>query len=248
MYVRSVMRLDITDDIAATVKSSVELGDLFARIDDHGLPTEFLLVVDQTCDLARPDSSQKSNVLCLRCSPQPISDVALAFYRNASVAGGGVSDLVGMTVGEERKYFLAKWDLVNPTTPLLSDLTSRKAALRRVARLKPIGALARQEALTQRVGRIGEPVAPPSVLAYRAKLVLVAKDGSHREFDASREKWAAAIVVQGRHYVKPEPAAPANAGAAEAGAAVPAAGAPAAAAAAPKKSTPQISATGSLAS
>lgn len=259
MYVRSVMRLDVTDDIPGTVSGGVELGDLFARIDDHGLPTEFLLVVDQTCDLARPDSIQKTSVLCLRSVPQLISDVALAFYRTAS--GSGASDLVGMNVGGERKYFLAKWDLVNPTTPQLSDLTSRKATLRRVARLKPIGALARQEALTQRVGRIGEPVAPPSVMAYRAKLVLVAKDGSLKEFDALKEKWAAAIVVQGRHYVKPEQSAAvaasataaATAAAAVAGsaaAAAPAPAAPAGAAAgaspAPKKKSTQTTTTLSL--
>lgn len=256
MYVRSVMRLDITDDIPGTVSGAVELGDLFARIDDHGLPTEFLLVVDQTCDLARPDSIQKTNVLCLRSVPQLISDVALAFYRTAS--GSGASDLVGMNVGGERKYFLAKWDLVNPMTPQLSDLTSRKATLRRVARLKPIGALARQEALTQRVGRIGEPVAPPSVMAYRAKLVLVAKDGSLKEFDALKEKWAAAIVVQGRHYVKPEQSAAVASSATAAAAAVagsaaaanPATAAPAGAAAgaahAPKKKSTQTTTTLSL--
>jgi hypothetical protein len=257
MYVRSVMRFDVTDDISSTISWAVELGDLFARIDDHGLPTEFLLVVDQTCDLARPDSIQKTNVLCLRSAPQLISDVALAFYRTAS--GSGVSDLVGMNVGGERKYFLAKWDLVNPTTPQLSDLTSRKATLRRVARLKPIVALARQEALTQRVGRIGEPVAPPSVMAYRAKLVLVAKDGSLKEFDALKEKWAAAIVVQGRHYVKPEQAtsvaapsaAPATAAAAgSAAAVVPTAATPAGNAAgtahAPKKKSTQTTTTLSL--
>ncbi|MBI3346975.1 MAG: hypothetical protein HY020_07160 [Burkholderiales bacterium] len=254
MYVRSVMRLDVTDDIAATVSGAVELGDLFARIDDHGQPTEFLLVIDQTCDLARPDSSQKTSVLCLRSVPQPISDVALAFYRSAG--GSGVSDLVGMTVGGVRKYFLAKWDLVNPTTPQLSDLTARKANLRRVARLKPIVALARQEALTQRVGRIGEPVAPPSVMAYRAKLVLVAKDKSLKEFDASKETWASAIVVQGRHFVKPEqslttaaPTVAATAPAPAAAAALPAGAAAAAVAApAPKKKTPPTTTTLSLTS
>ena len=260
MYVRSVMRLDVTDEIAATVGAAVELGDLFARMDDHGQPTEFLLVVDQTCDLARPESSQKSSVLCLRSTPQPISDVALAFYRTAP--SSGASDLVGITVGGERRYFLAKWDLVNPTTPHLSDLTARKANLRRVARLKPIGALARQESFTQRVGRIGEPVAPPSVMAYRAKLVLVAKDGSLKEFDAFKEAWAAAVLVQGRHYLKPEQApatsAPVKAAVvpAPAVAAVPAlalpppAAAPAAAAGAPapapKKKVPPTTTTLSL--
>ena len=155
-----------------------------------------------------------------------------------------------MNVGGDRKYFLAKWDLVNPTTPLLSDLTSRKATLRRVARLKPIGALARQEALTQRVGRIGEPVAPPSVMAYRAKLVLFAKDGSLKEFDALKEKWAAAIVVQGRHYVKPEQPAAVAVPAPAPAAAAPATAAPAVAAGgaahAPKKKSTQTTTTLSL--
>lgn len=201
MHVRSLMRLDITDDVPETKGSPVQLGDLFARLNGDGTPKEFLLVVDQSCDLARPSSSQKTAVLCLRCVPQGISDVALAFYRTAY----GAVDLVGMTVNEEHRYYLAHWDLVNPTTPELAELSQRKNDIKRVARLKPVAALARQEDLTQRVGRIGQPVAPPSVTAYRAKLILIGKDGFQKEFDATREPWASAIIVQGRHMPKPDP-------------------------------------------
>lgn len=201
MHVRSVMRLDITDDFPETKCSPVQLGDLFARLNGDGTPKEFLLVVDQSCDLARPSSSQKTAVLCLRCVPQGISDVALAFYRTAY----GAVDLVGMTVNAEHRYYLARWDLVNPTTPKLAELSQRKFAIKRLARFKPVAALARQEDLTQRVGRIGQPVAPPSVTAYRAKLILIGKDGFQKEFDATRELWASAIVVQGRHMPKPAP-------------------------------------------
>jgi len=200
MHVRSLMRLDITDDLPETQGSPVQLGDLFARLNGDGTPKEFLLVVDQSCDLARPSSSQKTTVLCLRCVPQGISDVALVFYRTAY----GAVDLVGMTVNEEHKYYLARWDLVNPTTPELVELSQRKNGIRRLARLKPVAALARQEDLTQRVGRIGQPVAPPSVTAYRAKLILIGKNGFQKEFDATREPWASAIIVQGRHMPKPD--------------------------------------------
>jgi len=202
MHVRSVMRPDITDDVPETKDSPVQLGDLFARLNADGTPKEFLLVVDQSCDLARPHSSKKTAVLCLRCAPQEISDVALAFYRTAY----GAVDLVGMTFGEVRRYYLAAWDLVNPTTPDLAELSQRDARIKRLARLKPVAALARQEDLTQRVGRIGQPVAPPSVTAYRAKLVLIGKDGFQKEFDATKEPWAAVIIVQGRHMPKPDPA------------------------------------------
>jgi hypothetical protein len=202
MHVRSMMRLDINDDISETKSSPVQLGDLFARLNGDGTPKEFLLVVDQSCDLARPDSSQKTSVLCLRCGPQEISDVALAFYRTAY----GSVDLVGMTFGEVHRYYLASWDLVNPTTPKLVELSERKGGIKRLARLKPVAALARQEDLTQRVGRIGQPVAPPSVTAYRAKLFLIGKDGFHKEFDATKEPWASVIIVQGRHMPKPDPA------------------------------------------
>lgn len=201
MHVRSVMRLDITDDLPETKSSPVQLGDLFARLNGDGTPKEFLLVVDQSCDLARPHSSQKTVVLCLRCVPQEISDVALAFYRTAY----GSVDLLSMTFGEGQKYYLASWDPVNPTTPELAELSQRRGGIRRLARLKPVAALARQEDLTQRVGRIGQPVAPPSVTAYRAKLVLIGKDGFQKEFDATKVPWASVIIVQGRHMPKPDP-------------------------------------------
>lgn len=202
MHVRSVMRLDINDDFPETKSLSVELGDLFARLNANGdgTPTEFLLVIDQSCDLARPDSSKKTVVLCLKCAPQEISDVALAFYRTAY----GAVDLVSMDSGESRKYYLARWDFVNPTTPKLTELTERNGAIKRLARLKPVAALARQEELTQRIGRIGQPVAPPSVVAYRAKLVLIGKDGSQKEIDATKEPWASVVIVQGRHLSKPD--------------------------------------------
>lgn len=202
MHLRSVMRLDITDDIPETKSSPVQLGDLFAKLNGDGTPKEFLLVVDQSCDLARPNSSQKTSVLCLRCIPQEISDVALAFYRTAYESG----DLVGIPFGDARRYYLARWDFVNPTTPKLAELSERKENIKRLARLKPIAALARQEDLTQRVGRIGQPVAPPSVIAYRAKLVLIGKNGFQKEFDATKEHWASVIIVQGRHMPKPDPA------------------------------------------
>jgi len=202
MHVRSVMRLDITDDIPEAKGSPVQLGDLFARLNGDGTPREFLLVVDQSCDLARPTSSQKTTVLCLRCDPQEISDVALAFYRSAHGTAHGSMDLVGMVIDEVQRYYLANWDLVNPTTPKLAELTQRDGGIKRLARLKPIAALARQEDLTQRVGRIGQPVAPPSVSAYRAKLVLIGKDGFQKEFDATKKAWASVIVVQGRHMPK----------------------------------------------
>ncbi|MBI5921284.1 MAG: hypothetical protein HY847_06495 [Betaproteobacteria bacterium] len=202
MHLRSVMRLDITDDIPETKSSPVQLGDLFAKLNGDGTPKEFLLVVDQSCDLARPSSSQKTSVLCLRCIPQEISDVALAFYRTAYESG----DLVGIPFGDARRYYLARWDFVNPTTPELAELSERKDDIKRLARLKPIAALARQEDLTQRVGRIGQPVAPPSVTAYRAKLVLIGKNGFQKEFDATKEHWASVIIVQGRHMPKPDPA------------------------------------------
>lgn len=201
MHVRSVMRLDITDDLPETKNSPVQLGDIFARLNGDGTPKEFLLVVDQSCDLARPHTSQKTVVLCLRCVPQEISDVALAFYRTAY----GSVDLVSMTFGEGQKYYLASWDPVNPTTPELAELSLRRGGIKRLARLKPVAALARQEDLTQRVGRIGQPVAPPSVTAYRAKLVLIGKDGFQKEFDATREPWASVIIVQGRHMPKLDP-------------------------------------------
>lgn len=201
MHVRSVMRLDITDDLPETKSSPVQLGDLFARLNGDGTPKEFLLVVDQSCDLARPHTIQKTVVLCLRCVPQEISDVALAFYRTAY----GSVDLVSMTFGEGQKYYLASWDPVNPTTPELAELSLRRGSIKRLARLKPVAALARQEDLTQRVGRIGQPVAPPSVTAYRTKLVLIGKDGFQKEFDATREPWASVIIVQGRHMPKPDP-------------------------------------------
>jgi hypothetical protein len=201
MHVRSVMRLDITDDLPETKSSPVQLGDLFARLNGDGTPKEFLLVVDQSCDLARPNTSQKTVVLCLRCVPKEISDVALAFYRTAY----GSVDLVSMTIADGQKYYLASWDLVNPTTPELVELSQRRGGIKRLARLKPVAALARQEDLTQRVGRIGQPVAPPSVTAYRAKLVLVGKDGFQKEFDATKEPWASVIIVQGRHMLKPDP-------------------------------------------
>jgi hypothetical protein len=201
MHLRSVMRLDITDDIPETKSSPVQMGDLFAKLNGDGTPKEFLLVVDQSCDLARPSSSQKTSVLCLRCIPQEISDVALAFYRTAYESG----DLVGIPFGDARRYYLARWDFVNPTTPELADLSERKENIKRLARLKPIAALARQEDLTQRVGRIGQPVAPPSVTAYRAKLVLIGKNGFQKEFDATKEHWASVIIVQGRHMPKPDP-------------------------------------------
>lgn len=201
MHMRSGMRLDITDDLPETRSSPVQLGDLFARLNGDGAPKEFLLVVDQSCDLARPNSSQKTAVLCLRCVPQEISDVALAFYRTAY----GSVDLVSMTSDEGKKYYLASWDLVNPTTPELRELSLRKGGIKRLARLKPVAALARQEDLTQRVGRIGQPVAPPSVTAYRAKLVLIGKDGFQKEFDATKEPWASVIIVQGRHMPKLDP-------------------------------------------
>lgn len=202
MHVRSVMRVDISDDVPETKSSPVQLGDLFARLNGDRTPKEFLLVVDQSCDLARPASSQKTAVLCLRCIPQEISDVALAFYRTAY----GSVDLVGMTIGDVHKYYLANWDLVNPTTPELTELTQRKGGIKRLARLKHIAALARQEDLTQRLGRIGQPVAPPSVTAYRAKLVLIGKKGFQREFDATKKLWASVVIVQGRHLPKPDPA------------------------------------------
>lgn len=201
MYMRSVMRLDITDDLRETKSSPVQLGDLFARLNRDGTPKEFLLVVDQSCDLARPHSSQKTVVLCLRSVPQEIGDVALAFYRTAY----GSVDLVRMTFGEGQKYYLASWDPVNPTTPELAELSQRRGTLKRLARLKPVAALARQEDLTQRVGRIGQPVAPPSVTAYRAKLVLIGKNGFQKEFDATKEPWASVIIVQGRHMPKSDP-------------------------------------------
>lgn len=207
MYVRSIMRLDITDDVPETKSVPIELGDLFAKLSETGDPTEFFLVVDQSCDLARPDSSKKTNVLCLKCKPQQLGDVALAFYRNqVHLPDSVTADLVSMQVAGATRYFLAKWEMVNPATPKLSDLVKRKGSLKRLARLKPVSALARQEALTQRVGRIGEPVAPPLVSAYRAKLVLNGKNDFKREFDATKEAWASAIVVQGRHMAKPEPA------------------------------------------
>ncbi|MEW6343184.1 MAG: hypothetical protein AB1704_21195 [Pseudomonadota bacterium] len=202
MHVRSVMRLDITDDLPETKNSPVQLGDVFARLNADGTPKEFLLVVDQSCDLARPTSSQKTAVLCLRCTPQEIGDVALAFYRTAY----GAVDLVSMAFGKTHKYYLASWDFVNPTTPELAELSQRKGGIKRLARLKPVAALARQEDLTQRVGRIGQPVAPPSVTAYRVKLVLIGKNGFQKEFDASKEPWASVIIVQGRHLPKPDPA------------------------------------------
>ena len=205
MYVRSVMRLDVNDDIAETKNAPVELGDLFAKLDATGSPSEFLLVVDQSCDLARPDSSKKTSVLCLKCQPQLLSDMALAFYRTAYLKDSSMADLVAMQVAGSLRYYLAKWELVNPATPALSDLTKRKSGLKRLARLKPVSALARQEGLTQRVGRIGEPVAPPLVTAYRAKLVLHGKNDFKREFDASKESWASAVVIQGRHMPKPDP-------------------------------------------
>ncbi|WP_319244036.1 hypothetical protein [uncultured Propionivibrio sp.] len=200
MHVRSVMRMDITDGLPETKSSPVQLGDLFARLNGDGTPREFLLVVDQSCDLARPNSSQKTAVLCLRCIPQEISDVALAFYRTAY----GSIDLVGMTFGEEKRYYLASWDFVNPTTPDLAELSQRRGGVKRLARLKPVAALARQEDLTQRVGRIGQPVAPPSVTAYRAKLILIGKDSFQKELDATKEPWASVILVQGRHMPKPD--------------------------------------------
>lgn len=202
MHVRSVMRVDISDDVPETKSSPVQLGDLFARLNGGGTPKEFLLVVDQSCDLARPESSQKTAVLCLRCIPQEISDVALAFYRTAY----GSVDLVGMGIGDAQKYYLANWDLVNPTTPDLAELSQRKGGIKRLARLKHLAALARQEDLTQRLGRIGQPVAPPSVAAYRAKLVLIGKQGFQREFDATKKPWASVVIVQGRHLPKPDPA------------------------------------------
>jgi hypothetical protein len=208
MYVRSIMRLDITDDIQETKTVSIELGDIFARLTAAGEPSEFFLVVDQSCDLARPDSSKKINVLCLQCKPQLLSDVALAFYRNhVHLPDSVMADLVSMQVAGNTRYYLAKWEMVNPATPKLSDLTKRKGNLKRLARLKPVSALARQEGLTQRVGRIGEPVAPPFVSAYRAKLVLHGKNGFKRELDATKEAWASAIVVQGRHMARAEASA-----------------------------------------
>jgi hypothetical protein len=200
MFVRSIMRLDVNDDIVETKTAPVELGDLFAKIGVAGEPDEFLLVVDQSCDLARPDSNNKTNVLCLQCKPQRLSDVALAFYRHpAYLPDSAMADLVHMQLNGESSYYLAKWDMVNPATPKLADLLQRKRGLKRLARLKPVGALARQEGLTQRVGRIGEPVAPPHVTAYRAKLVLHGKDDFKREFDATKEAWASVVIIQGRH-------------------------------------------------
>lgn len=206
MHVRSVMRLDITDDVPETRGLPVQLGDLFARLNKDSTPKEFLLVVDQSCDLARPASSQKTAVLCLRCVPQEISDVALAFYRTAYGSAHGAVDLVSMTISDTHKYYLANWDLVNPTTPDLAELSQRRGGIKRLARLKPLAALARQEDLTQRVGRIGQPVAPPSVKAHRAKLVLIGKEGFQKEFDATKKPWASAVIIQGRHMPKPDPA------------------------------------------
>lgn len=200
MFVRSIMRLDVNDDITETIAAPVELGDLFAKIGAAGEPDEFFLVVDQSCDLARPDSINKTNVLCLQCKPQPLSDVALAFYRHPSyLPDSAMADLVHMQLKNETLYYLAQWDMVNPATPKLADLHHRKLGFKRLARLKPVGALARQEGLTQRVGRIGEPVAPPHVSAYRAKMVLHGKDDFKREFDATKEAWASVVIVQGRH-------------------------------------------------
>jgi hypothetical protein len=200
MFVRSIMRLDVNDDIAETKTIAVELGDLFAKFGAAGEPDEFFLVVDQSCDLARPDSSNKTNVLCLQCKPQRLSDVALAFYRHPTyLPDSAMADLVHMPVNGESRYYLAKWDMVNPITLKLADLDQRKRGLKRLARLKPVAALARQEGLTQRVGRIGEPVAPPHVTAYRAKLVLHGKNDFKREFDATKEAWASVVIVQGRH-------------------------------------------------
>ncbi len=200
MYVRSIMRMDINDDIQETKRAPIELGDLFAKLNTAGEPEFFLLVVDQSCDLARPDSSNKTSVLCLQCRPSALNDVALAFYRNSAYQKpGDVADLVSMQVNGSTQYFLATWDMVNPTTQKLDDLVRRKNGMKRFARLKPLGALARQESLTQRVGRIGEPVAPPHVIAYRATLVLHGKDDFKSEFNATKEAWASIVVVQGRH-------------------------------------------------
>lgn len=204
MYVRSVMRMDINDDIQETKRAPIELGDMFAKINSVGEPESFLLVVDQSCDLARPDSSNKTSVLCLQCRPTALNDVALAFYRNQDYQkSGDVADLVSMQVNGSNRYFLATWDMVNPATPKLDDLVRRNDGMKRFARLKPLGALARQEGLTQRVGRIGEPVAPPHVIAYRASLVLHGKDDFKSEFNATKEAWASIVIVQGRHMPMP---------------------------------------------
>lgn len=198
MYVRSVMRLDVSDDIPSTKNIRVNLGDLFAKMPaTGGAPEQFLLVIDQSCDLLRPVT--KETVLCLRSKPVKLDDVALAFYRNHEL-GDKIADIVPIETNGCTEYFLARWELENPMTPLLADLAKRRKRYKRIARYKTVRALARQAMLTHKIGRIGEPVVPPNAIAYRVKVILNGKDPAfRREFDSMKEPWASAVIVQGRH-------------------------------------------------
>jgi len=201
MFIRSTMRIDINDGSELTKKLAVTLGDVFARFEaGNSDPVEFYLVVDQTCDLARP--AKKTRVLCLVSEAVRLTDIARAFYR--SETQDPAADIVPIDVVGERRHYLAVWDLLNPKSVDLKDLTSRAHSIQRVARFKPVRALARQEQLTQKLGRIGEEVVPPHYIAYRAKLILNHKSkGSAEsaiwEFDALKQEWPSVIMVHGRH-------------------------------------------------
>jgi hypothetical protein len=198
MYVRSGMRLEVSDDNLSTKKSRVQLGDVFARwaIGGSG-PEQFVLVVDQSCDLARPGN--KTSVLCIQCVPVELDDVSLAFYRSSGMGQVATSDVIPLVKSGAASYYLAAWDFLNPITPKLEDLEKRKGRLKRIARFKAVKALARQEVLTSKIGRIGEEVLPPNSQGYKAKLILNGKQDFKREFDAFKESWASVVIVQGRH-------------------------------------------------
>lgn len=198
MHVRSVMRLDVSDDIPDTKAKRVSLGDLFARFPaTGGNPDRLLLVIDQSCDLIRPTT--KETILCLRCKPLKLDDVALAFYRSSG-DGDKIADIVPIEVNGRIEYFLAKWELENPETPQLKDLARRLKRYKRIARYKTVSALARQAMLTHKVGRIGEPAVPPNAIAYRVRVFLNGKEPTfRRDLDSMKEPWAGAVIVQGRH-------------------------------------------------
>lgn len=199
IYVNSLIRVDINDDIQETKSLKVNLGDVFARFQKgEREPDQLLLVIDQSCDLLRPGS--KETVLCLRCKPIKLDDIALGFYRNAEYGGDKASDIVPIKIDTETYYYLANWELDNPETPKLTALVKRNGRQKRVGRYKPLRALARQASFTHKVSRIGEQVAPPNAIAYRATLVLHGKTPqASKEFDATRESWASVVIVQGRH-------------------------------------------------